>query len=142
MKTPPTGSVEPATPPADARPLRWSDHAVEQVVGRLLQVGVLIAAVVVAVGGAMLLARYGRDVADFSVFRGESSLLRSVGAITRTAFTGDARAITQAGIVLLIATPVARVALTLIAFVVQRDRLYVALTAIVLVLLLYGLLWG
>ena len=140
MKTPSTGTGKSATP-SPATDGRWSDHEVEQVVGRLLQVGVLIAAVVVAIGGAMLLAQYGHDVADFSVFRGESSLLRSVGAITRTAFTGDARAITQAGIVLLIATPVARVALTLVAFVLQRDRLYVALTAFVLILLLYGLFW-
>jgi uncharacterized membrane protein len=45
----------------------------------------------------------------------------------------------QFGIVLLIATPVARVALMLGAFVLQRDRLYVALTAVVLALLLLGL---
>jgi uncharacterized membrane protein len=44
--------------------------------------------------------------------------------------------------VLLIATPIARVALTLVAFLIQRDRLYVALTAVVLVLLLWGLLAG
>jgi uncharacterized membrane protein len=41
--------------------------------------------------------------------------------------------------VLLIATPLARVALTLGAFLLQRDRLYVLLTAVVLVLLLFGL---
>ncbi len=140
MTTPPIGSGKPVAPSL-APAGRWSDHEVEQLVGRLLQVGVLIAAVVVAIGGAMLLAQYGHDVADFSVFRGESSMLRSVGAIAQTAFTGDARAITQAGIVLLIATPVARVALTLVAFLLQRDRLYVALTAIVLVLLLFGLFW-
>jgi uncharacterized membrane protein len=34
---------------------------------------------------------------------------------------------------------VARVALTLAAFAAQRDRLYVAMTAVVLVLLLVGL---
>jgi uncharacterized membrane protein len=34
------------------------------------------------------------------------------------------------------------VALTLVAFLIQRDRLYVALTAVVLVLLLWGLLAG
>ena len=45
-------------------------------------------------------------------------------------------------LVLLIATPVARVALTLVAFAAQRDRLYVLLTTVVLLLLLYGLLWG
>jgi uncharacterized membrane protein len=32
------------------------------------------------------------------------------------------------------------VALTLVAFVLQRDRLYVAITTLVLVLLLYGLI--
>jgi uncharacterized membrane protein len=112
---------------------------VEQIVGRLLQLGVLIATVVVLVGGAMLVAAHGGDVASFRVFRGESSTLRSVSAAVRGAFSLDPRGMVQLGLVLLIATPVARVALTLVAFVLQRDRLYVMLTAIVLVLLLFGL---
>lgn len=111
----------------------------EQLVGRLLQLGVLIATVVVLTGGAMLIAAHGGSVADFRVFRGESSTLRSVSAAVHGAFTLDARGVVQLGLVLLIATPVARVALTLVAFLLQRDRLYVLLTAIVLVLLLFGL---
>ena len=46
------------------------------------------------------------------------------------------------GLVLLIATPVVRVAFMLIAFVVQRDRVYAAISGLVLALLLYGLLLG
>jgi len=115
---------------------------VEQVIGRLLQVGVLVAAAVVIVGAAMLLAQQGRATADFRVFRGESAEFRSVVAIVRGALALDARAVVQLGLVLLIATPVARVALTLVAFLIQRDRLYVAITAVVLALLLYGLIWG
>jgi uncharacterized membrane protein len=65
--------------------------------------------------------------------------LRSVSAAVHGAFTLDPRGMVQLGLVLLIATPVARVALTLGAFLVQRDRLYVVLTTIVLVLLLFGL---
>ena len=114
----------------------------EQVIGRLLQVGVLIAAAVVALGAAMLLARQGHAIADFRVFRGESAGLRSVGEVVRGALALDPRAVVQLGLVLLIATPVARVALTLVAFLIQRDRLYVAITALVLALLLYGLVWG
>jgi uncharacterized membrane protein len=117
----------------------WSDHEVEQVVGRLLQVGVLLASAVVLAGGVMLLVRHGGEVPSLSVFRGAASHLRSVGGAFRGVLDGNARAIVQFGIVLLIATPVARVALTLGAFALQRDRLYVALTALVLVLLLYGL---
>jgi uncharacterized membrane protein len=112
---------------------------VEQLVGRLLQIGVLIATVVVLIGGAMLVATHGGSVADFRVFRGESSTLRSVSAAARGAFTLDPRGMVQLGLVLLIATPVARVALTLVAFLIQRDRLYVVLTGVVLVLLLFGL---
>jgi uncharacterized membrane protein len=118
----------------------WSDHDVEQVIGRLLQAGVVIASVVVIIGGAMLLVRHGAERPAFSVFRGESSHLRSIGATLRGALAGDPRAIVQLGLVLLIATPVARVALTLAAFAAQRDRLYVAMTGVVLVLLLVGLM--
>ena len=46
------------------------------------------------------------------------------------------------GLLLLIATPVARVALSLVAFVLQRDRLYVGITAFVLALLLASLVGG
>lgn len=118
---------------------RWSDHQVEQLVGRLLQLGVLIATVVVLLGGAMLLSAHGHDVPSFRVFRGESSTLRSVSAAVRGALARDPRGMVQLGLVLLIATPVARVALTLVAFLLQRDRLYVVLTTIVLALLLFGL---
>jgi uncharacterized membrane protein len=117
----------------------WSDDEVEQVIGRLLQIGVLLASAVVLVGGVMLLLRHGSEVPALTVFRGESSHLRSTGAAFRGLLEGNPRAIVQFGIVLLIATPVARVALMLGAFVLQRDRLYVALTAVVLALLLLGL---
>ena len=118
------------------------DHRTEQIIGRLLQLGVLLAAVVVLVGGVALLVQFGRDVPAFQVFHGENATLTSIRAVVNSAFSGDSRGIVQLGLILLIATPVARVALTLGAFVVQRDRLYVGTTLIVLILLLYGLIWG
>ena len=121
------------------RPRAWSDYDVEQVVGRLLQAGVVLASIVVVLGATLLLVRHGAEPSAFSVFRGDSSTLRSVSATLRGAVHGDPQAIVQLGLVLLIATPVARVALTLAAFVAQRDRLYVAMTALVLALLLFGL---
>ena len=48
-------------------------------------------------------------------------------------------AIAQAGLLLLVATPVFRVAVSLVAFALERDRLYVAITAAVLALLLLSL---
>jgi uncharacterized membrane protein len=120
----------------------WSDHQVEQIIGRLLQVGVLVSAAVVVVGAIALITRHGHEVADFRLFRPELSPLRSVAGIVRRASRFDSRAVVQFGLLLLIATPVARVALTLVAFALQRDRVYVAITALVLALLLFGLVWG
>ncbi|MGH7602553.1 MAG: DUF1634 domain-containing protein [Gemmatimonadaceae bacterium] len=118
------------------------DERVELVIGRLLRAGVLLAALVVLVGGVMVLSHYGRNTPNFRQFRGEDPLLKSVGSIAHGVLSGDSRAIVQLGLVLLIATPVARVALTLGAFILQRDRLYIAVTALVLAILLYGLFWG
>jgi uncharacterized membrane protein len=127
-------------PPAVQR--SEADERVELVIGRLLQVGVLLAALVVVIGGVLLLLQYGSLPAGFRKFNGEDPTLKSIGGIVGAALRGDSRGIVQLGLVLLIATPVARVALTLGAFIIQRDRLYILTTSIVLALLLYGLLWG
>lgn len=123
-------------------PPRVSDHAVEQVIGRLLQLGVLLAALVVLVGAVLLLMQHGRTPVDYSVFHGEPDGLRSIAGILRGVMAARSEAIVQLGLLLLIATPVARVALTLAAFVLQRDRTYVVVTTLVLALLLYGLVFG
>lgn len=102
----------------------------------------LLAALVVLTGGIALLIQYGRNPAEFRVFSPGDARLRTVAGIIGAALSGDSRGIVQLGLVLLIATPIARVALTLVVFALQRDRLYVLLTTIVLALLLYGLLWG
>jgi len=121
---------------------RWSDHAVEQIIGRLLQIGVLLAAAVVIVGAALLLVNHGASPASYSEFRGEPSELRTVAGIVRGAAAFHAAAIVQLGLVLLIATPIARVGFTLVAFILQRDRTYVWITTLVLILLLFGLVFG
>jgi uncharacterized membrane protein len=52
------------------------------------------------------------------------------------------RGIIQLGLLLLIATPIARVALSVVAFAIQRDRLYVVATLVVLAVLMYSLTGG
>ena len=119
-----------------------SDHDVEQLIGRLLQIGVAAAAVVTIIGGALLLVQHGSARPTYSVFHGQPDYLTSLGGIARGVRERRSESIVQLGIVLLIATPVARVAFTLVAFILQRDRVYVVVTLIVLALLAYGLVVG
>jgi len=121
---------------------RWSDHAVEQIIGRLLQLGVLLAAAVVLFGAVLLLVNHGGTIASYREFQGEPAELRTIAGIVRGAAALHAAAIVQLGLVLLIATPIARVGFTLVAFILQRDRTYVWITTVVLVLLLFGLVFG
>jgi uncharacterized membrane protein len=120
----------------------WTDEQVEQIVGNLLRAGVMAAAAVVAVGGILYLIRYGATAPDYRVFHGEPSDLRSLSGVVRDALAGRRRGLIQLGLVLLIATPVARVAFSVLAFARQRDRTYVLVTLIVLALLIYSLAYG
>ena len=131
--------------PREARPpgrARWSDEEVDQFLGNLLRAGVIVATIVVVIGGVLFLARHGLQLADRRVFQSEPEELRSIAGIIRGVVAGQPAAIVQLGLVLLIATPVARVAMSLVAFVLQRDRVYVLVTAIVLALLIFSLTGG
>jgi len=113
---------------------------VEADIGTLLRVGVSVAASVAAIGGLMYLARHGTETASYGVFRGEPQDLRSIAGVLHDVFAGRGRGVIQLGLLLLIATPIARVALTLVAFARIGDRRYVVITTVVLALLLVSLL--
>jgi uncharacterized membrane protein len=118
----------------------WTDKNIEEVVGNLLRIGVSLSAFVVSIGAAIYLVRHGRQPANYRVFHGEPSDLRSLSGIVRDAFHLHGRGIIQLGLLLLIATPVARVAFSIWGFAEEHDRLYMIFTGIVLIVLLYSLL--
>jgi uncharacterized membrane protein len=53
---------------------------------------------------------------------------------------GDSIAIMQVGLLLLILTPIARVALAVVGFFLERDRLYTVVSLIVFVILMFSLI--
>jgi uncharacterized membrane protein len=122
--------------------LHWTDQYVEELIGNLLRVGVTLAAAVVLFGGSIYLVRHGLAAPHYSVFVGEPADLRTVSGIVRDALALRGRGLIQLGLLLLIATPVARVAFSVAAFAMQRDRLYVVVALIVLAVLMYSLTGG
>ena len=118
----------------------WTDQGIEHVMGNLLRAGVLLAAFVVSIGAALYLVRHGREPVDYRLFHGEPANLRGLRGIVRDSLVFRGRAIIQLGLLLLIATPVARVAFSILAFSKERDGLYVVFTLFVFSILLYGTL--
>jgi uncharacterized membrane protein len=118
---------------------QWDDHRVEGIIGNLLRAGVFLSALVVFCGAIIYLARHGNESTNYRVFHGEPNELKSVAGIVHYAFALRGRGIIQLGLLLLIATPVSRVAFSIFGFWAEKDRMYVGFTVIVLVILLYGL---
>jgi uncharacterized membrane protein len=122
--------------------LGWSDDQVEQVLGNLLRTGVILSSLVVLVGGSVYLARHANETVHYHVFDDESTEFRTPPNIVQKARAGSGRGLIMLGLLLLIATPVARVAFSVYAFVRQRDRTYILITLFVLAVLLYSLFSG
>jgi uncharacterized membrane protein len=119
--------------------MQRNEEQADRIIGVLLRTGVITAASVVLAGGAWYLARFGTLIPNYHAFHGEPRELRSVAGVWRGVLGRQSRSFIQFGLLLLIATPIARVAFSVIAFAVQRDRLYFALTMVVLTVLIWSL---
>jgi uncharacterized membrane protein len=117
------------------------DSVIDARIGMLLRVGMLASAAVILLGGVLFLARHGQALVDYTVFRGAPDGLNSFAGIILGMIHGNALAIIQFGLLMLIATPVARVAFSVYAFLSERDYLYVVISSIVLVVLISSLIW-
>lgn len=126
----------------EAAALEASGHRLELQMARLLRGGVLSAGAIVCLGGLIYLLHHAFEPVAYSHFHGVPSELRHLDGILAGAAHLSGRSIIQLGVLLLIATPIARVAFSAISFLRQRDTLYVVLTLIVLMILVIGLLQG
>jgi uncharacterized membrane protein len=121
---------------------RVDDKSVEIFLGKTLRWGVLVAALVVFVGGVWFLAESHDAPQNYRTFRGEPAELRSVPDIVHQAIELRPLGVIQFGLLLLIATPVARVLFSVLGFGLERDWMYVVITLLVLALLVYTLASG
>jgi uncharacterized membrane protein len=117
----------------------FTDQEMEAEIGLMLRVGVSVSALVVLVGGALYLAG-APGKSDYRQFSATAQHLRTIPGIVHGVARLDAASVIQLGILLLIATPVARVGLCLVGFARQRSLLYVAVSALVLAILAYSLM--
>lgn len=115
------------------------DQRLEIIIGNLLRAGVLLAAAVVLAGAALYLLQHHHDRVNYHTFVAGPESIRTVSAITRSAAHLNSEGLMQFGLLLLIATPVARVLMAVVGFALERDRLYVVVSLIVLGVLLASL---
>lgn len=116
-----------------------SEQQLEYLLSNLMKYGVLIASAVVLLGGILYLIHHGAEPAEYHFFQAVPSEFRSPVGVVNAVLSGSNRAIIQLGLFLLIATPVVRVFISLLAFLLQREFIYVIVTLLVLASLIYSL---
>ncbi|MYY25727.1 DUF1634 domain-containing protein [Elizabethkingia anophelis] len=121
----------------------WADQDIQLLVGKILRMGVTIASITVLAGGIMYLINHGGGVLpDYRHFVGESGSNTNLRGIVSGAFHLQAAQLIQLGVVFLVATPVFRVFFSLIGFTMEKDKLYIVITLIVLGVIFFSIFSG
>jgi len=115
------------------------------VIGKVLRYGVLLSGMLIILGTTGLALTNGAsDTSGMLIYNpnfiphdsidvSPSGLVHGIVAFAPFSWI-------ELGVVVLIATPVARVLISVFLFAAERDRLYVLITAVVLALLLFSIL--
>jgi uncharacterized membrane protein len=140
-----------AEPMQKHAPTAEQDQRLEIAIAMLLRIGVVIAAVLVAIGGIMALRHPESTMPNFRIFHapGEaapsapaSAAIYSISAVFHHLRDGSGASIIALGLLVLIATPIARVVFAMIGFARERDMLYTVISFVVLAILAFSLVHG
>jgi uncharacterized membrane protein len=131
-----------ASEPADTPLLPEQDEKVrsaEILISGVLRGGVILSGGVTLLGVILFfIQEHGKSLSDVTKLRYPHTL----GDVFAGVGHGSAVAITVLGLLSLIATPVTRIAVSIVAFASERDWRYVGITSLVLLILLISFLLG
>lgn len=126
----------------------WAEKDVELYIGKLLRYGVVLSCIITTIGGLIYLYQHKGILPDYTPspsdqpFAGTDGYLRELTTILPRILDFDGAAIIQLGVIVLIATPIIRVAFSAIAFLIEKDYMYVGITLIVLSIILLNMVFG
>jgi uncharacterized membrane protein len=115
-----------------------ADLKMDMAISRMLRVGVSIAAFVVLAGWILYLWQAHGVRPDYHHFHGIPSPADRFTPVLEGIRHLDSRSLIRLGILLLIATPIMRVAFCVYSFAIQKDKIYVLVSTVVLTVLLYS----
>ena len=131
---------------ATAKPSDALVHKVERVISDILRGGVILSLFLIVCGTALTLKHhpdYFHSRQDTAQLTGSKQMFPHTLKETLAGVRAESgQAVIVVGLLVLIATPVIRVGVSIIAFVVEKDVTFVVLTALVFALLLLSFFLG
>ncbi len=111
-------------------------------ISRILRSGVIVSSILIFLGGMLFFVQHPHEILSFKTFSGQPERLRNMETIFREALQLRSRSVIQAGILVLLATPLIRVFFSFIEFITHKDGIFAVITAIVLMVLAYSMMAG
>ena len=122
---------------------KFGEKDFQTIIGNLLRYGVWISLSVAFIGGIVYLMHHGSDIEDYSVFKeNDQNIFEVIANVYRGVISGSGESIIFFGVILLFLTPVFRVLLSLFSFLLEKDYLYVGITAIVIGIIILSISFG
>lgn len=120
----------------------FKDTDMQAVIGWILRIGVFVSMSVVVAGGILYLIRHGHSTPEFGSFHSVPHFISTPEGVFEGVLNGRGQAIIQLGIIILIITPVLRVAFAVVGFALEKDRLYTFISLLVLTIIVVSMLTG
>jgi uncharacterized membrane protein len=118
----------------------------ELIISGVLRIGVVTSMTLILLGSILSFIHHRQYVSSPAELQRLThpgdAVPQSVGSVFNGIRQLRGQSIVAAGLLLLVLTPVVRVATSILAFAAQRDRMYVLITSVVLLLLLLSFVLG
>ncbi|MDB5232103.1 MAG: hypothetical protein JWN76_2908 [Chitinophagaceae bacterium] len=118
------------------------DRSLQNVIGNLLRWGVIVSLLVVLISGFIYLLQSGSQTPSYHLFEEGGNPYTSLTDVVRGLSGSQTLAFIQLGVLILIATPIARIFFALIGFMKEKDYLYVIISLVVLGIIAASMLSG
>ena len=117
-----------------------NDDKLELLLSNLLKIGVIISGIITFIGAILFLFQHGLEIPNYHDFKPHPFHLSDLNNFFSNIISFQPESIMKLGILMLIATPVLRVFLSLLAYSVQKDYMYILFSLLVLMVMVYGFL--
>lgn len=121
------------------------DTAIELVISKVLRYGVYLSMFFAVVGGMVYIAHHGGEPVGnqyAKYIEKDDGFFDYVRQTVVGVFQGHGSDVIILGVVLLLATPTVRILFSLFGYVLEKDKLYIAVTLIVLAIIAVSVLGG
>jgi uncharacterized membrane protein len=122
-----------------------NDDQIQNVLARVMLIGVLVAAALMGAGLIWFLATHDGMPPGDHMFNGEPKYFENPISMIQRVFdskdVGHRRSLIMIGVVLLLINPLVRVAFAAFGFTAQGDKLYAVISLVVLAVLILSFFW-